>query len=1020
MSDAALTRPAKLFSPGFLPLTALQGLSAKLWSRFRLPLTAFCDLATCSEEGLITFGGDYASIIRIDGLRKLATLAEIEERARAICLSFGSSFEQPGHAAQFVYISDPQGAGETIARQIEQRRRLAKGLRANFDDIFAERLSIFPRYMRQERNWLVLWTRPGRLSRGERKAHEKARQKLAAALPPFGDAQNPVLHDPALATVHQAFVRNVAQIFANHDVQTEVLGSKAALQIIRQEIYPETIGSKWEPVTPSDPPPDTLPDEERPPNAESALWPSLREQIFMGDAQTDGFTAARLDTLLWLPLDVTRIGQVRPPILELISDRSARSQPWRFSTLIEGAPENLMLWKKTLAGGLRFGPNKSVYDAFEQVDSLRRRRFDKIVKARLSFATSAPDGEMELLRRRASSLGQAIGTWGGMSATTMCGDPLAGVLSSVPGLAIASTAPPTAAPLSQIMTMMPWARAGVPWVDGAALFRTSDGTMVAYDPSGRGRKAQLDLFIGRTRTGKSALMNLLLLSTITSEATMTTNGIQLPLIGKLDIGDSCSGFVDMVRSAIPPEDAHLAVHMSLRFIDEHAINIFDTEPCCRNPLAYHRKFLENFINLICAKPDGSAYDGMSQLLDDAIDAAYYEKSDLGPSTNPNRYEPREAPLIAEKLAKIGAQLPANPTWWDAADALGLAGDLHGAGLATRYAVPTMYDLINTLSRDTAIKMDFDNVRAAAGAEDIISTCRRYLSSFTKKYPTLCKPTQIDLGSARVIALDIDAIAPEGSTPETKRQNELMYLLGFNIISRQLFLTPEDARDTPEHIRDALSAKFKEISESFKRLECDEFQRTSGAPYVRAQFEEVARRGAKRRMSIGLASQRVEDFGDLLCNQSTGRFIVSVENSDEAKLCRERFELTEQGSAILMNLNGPRDDGSGAPFLMQVKVGDQVYEMFLLNLMGPVELWALSTTKVDSSLRRRVYEALGSTVARQRLARVFPHGSAEKEIDRRTSVRMKDDQSEEMVQSGIIDEIALEIINGVGLGAVIRE
>jgi len=1020
LSETALTPPPKLFARGFLPLVALQGLTAKIWSRFRLPLTAFCDLATCSEEGLISFGGDYASIIRIDGMRRLATRAEIEARAQEICLSFGSSFEQPGHAAQFVYISDPQGAEAAISQQIDERKRIAKGLRANFDDIFAERLSIFPRYMRQERIWLVLWTRPGRLSRGERKAHDKDKRKSVGTLPPMGDAQNPILHDPALAAIHHAFVRNVAQIFANHDVQTEVLSSRAALQVIRQEIYPDTIGSQWDPVIPSDPPPDILPDEERPQSAEASLWPSLREQIFMGDAQTDGFAATRLDTLLWLPLDVTRIGQVRPPITELIADRAARSQPWRFSTLIEGAPESLMLWKKTLAGMLRFGPNKSVYDAFEHVNALRGQRTDKIVKARMSFATSAPDGEMALLRKRSSSLGQAIGTWGGMSATTMCGDPLAGVLSSAPGLAIASTAPPTAAPLSQIMTMMPWARAGAPWGDGAALFRTSDGTIVAYDPSGRGRKAQLDLFIGRSRTGKSALMNLLLLSTITSEAAMTSDGIRLPLIGKLDIGDSCSGFVDMVRSALRPEERHLATHMSLRFIDEHAINIFDTEPCCRKPLDYHRTFLTNFINLVCAKPDGSAYDGMSQLLYDAIDAAYEAKSDSGPSTRPQRYEPREAPLIAEKLASIGAQLPANPTWWDAADALGQAGDLHGAGLATRYAVPTMHDLIDVLSSDTAIGIDYDKVRPAAGAEDIISICRRYLNSFTKQYPTLCKPTKIDLSAARIIALDIDSIAPEGSTPETQRQNELMYLLGFNIVSRQLFLTPEHADDAPEPIRDALRARFREISESFKRLECDEFQRTKGAPYVRAQFEEVARRGAKRRMSIGLASQRVEDFGDYLCNQSTGRFIVSVENGPEAQLCRKRFELTEQGTAILTSLNGPRDDGSGAPFLMQVKVGDQVYEMYLLNLMGPVELWALSTTKVDSSLRRRVYDALGSTVARQRLARVFPHGSAEKEIDRRTSVRMKDGQSEDMVQSGIIDEIALEIINGVGLGAVIRE
>jgi len=1022
LSDNA-TAPApapRLFSRGFLPLVVLQGLGAAIWSGFRLPLTAFCDLATCSEEGLITYGGDYASIIRIDGMRKLATRAEIEDRARDICTRLGSSFEQPGHAAQFVYISDPHGAKDTVAHWIEDRKRLARGLNANFDDIFAERLKILPQYMRQERIWLVLWTRPGRLSRGERRAHTKDKQKATGALPPFGDAQNPLLHDPALATIHHAFVRNVAQLFADRDVQTEVLDSKTALRIIRQEIYPETIGSDWDPITPADPPPDTLPDEDRPRNAEASLWPSLREQIFCGDAETDGFSAARLDTQLWLPLDVRSIGQVRPPIVELIANRGARSQPWRFSTLIEGAPSTLMLWKKTLAGMLRFGANKTVFNAFEQIDAMRERRTDAIVKTRMSFATSAPDGEMELLRRRASSLGQAIGTWGGMSATTLCGDPLAGTLSSVPGLAIASTAPPTAAPLSQIMTMMPWARAGMPSSEGAALFRTGDGTIVPYDPSGRDRKAQLDLFIGRSRTGKSALMNLLLLATITSEAIMTSDGYRVPLIGKLDIGDSCSGFVDMVQSALPADQAHLAVYISLRFIDEHAINIFDTEPCCRRPLDYHRMFLTNFLNLVCAKPDGSAYDGMSQLLHDAIDAAYALRGDIGPSTKPRSYQPREEPVVARKIAALEIELPANPTWWDAADALGRAGDLHGASLATRRAVPTMTDVIDVLSRSGSIIEDFRMVTPGTGSETIIETCRRYLTSFIKQYPTLCQPTRIDLGAARIVALDIDAIAPEGSTPEARRQNELMYLLGFNIVSRQLFLVPEHADQVPEHVREALREKFREISESFKRLECDEFQRTQGAPYVRAQFEDAARRGAKRNFTIGLASQRLLDFGDYLCNHSTGRFIVSTDGPEEAALCREKFALTDQGNALLQTLTGPRDDGSGSPFLLQIKIRDQIYEMYLVNLMGPVELWALSTTKIDSSLRRRVYDALGSTTARQRLARVFPHGSAEKEVGRRQAARMKSGLSAETVRSGVIDEIALEIINGVGLGAVIRD
>lgn len=89
-------------------------------------------------------------------------------------------------------------------------------------------------------------------------------------------------------------------------------------------------------------------------------------------------------------------------------------------------------------------------------------------------------------------------------------------------------------------------------------------------------------------------------------------------------------------------------------------------------------------------------------------------------------------------------------------------------------------------------------------------------------------------------------------------------------------------------------------------------------------------------------------------------------------------------------------------------------------LGPVELWALSTTPSDSALRNRLYARLGFSEALRRLSRVFPYGSAEKEIAQRKDDRLKRGENEEGASVGVLDELALELANGSGLGIILRD
>ena len=83
---------------------------------------------------------------------------------------------------------------------------------------------------------------------------------------------------------------------------------------------------------------------------------------------------------------------------------------------------------------------------------------------------------------------------------------------------------------------------------------------------------------------------------------------------------------------------------------------------------------------------------------------------------------------------------------------------------------------------------------------------------------------------------------------------------------------------------------------------------------------------------------------------------------------------------------------------------------MINTLGPVELWALSTSAEDVSIRNRLYARLGAGRARQILAATFPGGSARTEIKRRILMRSEKGgtESKSALASAVIEEIVEDL------------
>ena len=483
---------------------------------------------------------------------------------------------------------------------------------------------------------------------------------------------------------------------------------------------------------------------------------------------------------------------------------------------------------------------------------------------------------------------------------------------------------------------------------------------------------------------------------------------RLPLCAVIDIGPSSSGLISLVREALPPERRHEAGWFPLRMTAAHAINPCDTQLGCRAPLPAERAFLVNLLSLMVT-PAGApgAPDGMRELIGPALTGAYALRSDKQPGGEPHAYTARRDEEVDAAIAAAGLRLPERPLWWEVVDALFEAGAIEAAARAQRYAVPVLADLLASV-REPAVQGLVGDAAYGAGGESVTQAFIRILTALSGDWPVMFAPTAFDVGGARLAAIDLAEVAPQGSA-EADRQAGAFYLLARHALTRHWWIADDALAAIPEPYREWHADRLRDIRESPKRLCYDEFHRTAGAPAVRAQVERDVREARKLRVRLALASQRLEDFGGALAELANRYWILgSGGKAREADALSAMFSLSDTlAETIRYRLTGPGRDG--APALLIAAGAGGRFEQLVVNTPGPVELWALTTSPADVALRSRLYRMLAPAAARAALARAFPAGTArgriESEVARLDAPGSGRAASEEAVLDRLADEIA---------------
>lgn len=965
-------------------------------------IESFIRLETSDDEyTLVAKDSSLVSVLKIDGSRQMIGEEEYQNLIKAGTLKLGSRFERQGHAMQVFFVRDPDRVAAELEHKLKPIRQTAQNSELDVQDLLDERARHLAHYLSYEECYFVLWTRPSVMAKTEADRVRKEQQEKNKKWVRAARAQNPLTLIEPLRTRHNSYVSGARSALDELGIKGDILEVHEALRCIRNNLYPSRANENWKALLPGDPMPSNAPMSKA--DMSDLLWMPLSAQIAIGDARTINDQVVQIGDLLWTGMDMVLGPMDASPFSMLLNRLFEAKVPYRISFMIEGGGASSVALRSFAATmmGVTNKSNKQIKYAIEGVQNLARS--EAVVKFRVSLATWAKRDQMKLLLDRKSVLMQAVESWGYCQVSDATGDPLDCVMSSALGLHCGGTAPPAIAPLYEVMKLLPWQRPSSPFATGAVLFRTPDGKIWPYQTGTNMTTTWFDLIFAQPGAGKSVLMNALNLGTV-----LTPGLSKLPFIAIIDIGPSSSGLISLIKDALPANRAHEAAYYRLQMSHQFAVNPFDTQLGCRMPLMDERSYLIELLTLLCTPPGADKpYDGMQQLASLVIDEMYRWRDDKSANAEPRPYLPRVDGDIDEGLQKHNIHLPTDPYWWDIVDKFYDVGDYRLANLAQRYAVPVLGDSI-TASRRPQIQTLLEETTTGTSPETLIAAFERMITSAVREYPILASITQFEITDARVCALDLMDVAPQGDAT-ADRQTAIMYMLARYTLVRSWWMGLDSLRQMPEKYRPYHEARLQDIAETPKRISLDEFHRTSSSPSVRGQIVRDVREGRKRGVQIVLASQLLDDFSKDMVDLATGVWVLGTAVSDKAvDNVQERFGLSQTArNVIRFRLTGPK--ASGAPALLVLGTTEGRYEQHLINTLGPIELWALSTSSEDVAIRTRLYKKLGAGRARQLLAMTFPGGSARNEIKRRVLMRAEAGEAKGAATGAVIEDIVDELV-----------
>ncbi|MND11577.1 AAA-like domain protein [compost metagenome] len=965
----------------------------------------YCNLESVDESKdnnvLVTKNGSLCSFMEINGGYTMVGESKFKNNLEFIMANLSGALSKPGFKLQFVFTRDPESSGRAIAGSISSIKRTVHNLELDIEDMINERERVLSAKTCSERCYLVLTTMPTVLppsSAGNAKKERIEKVKdLKVGIKPGEFGQSPFYAITAIREIHDGMINTIVNALSGI-CELEILDAHSAVRALKMEINPKMTSDSWRPSLLGDKITGRLIKESKLIHDVSHIMnPDISFQLF-NQAPTiceNDSSMVQMGGTFIAPLLVDIPPQDVLPFKKLFESVPSNI-PWRISIEIETGDDKVMskiLNKHTFASFLAFssGKNKLIRDAASNLIELSN---GGEIMAAVSICLCTWGDNYGETKKRKEIFAQAAQNWGHMDVIEESGDAIEAWTNTLPGMSDKTIANVFPMPLYSALSMTPLFRPASPWKAGSILFRTMDNKIYPIQPGSSLQTSFSDLVFAPPGFGKSFYLSASNMGLITAPG----NKI-LPRIAIIDIGFSSASFVNLIREALPESKKHLAKSFKLEMTRDNAINPFDTPLGCRRPLAVDREFLVNFMSLVLT-PAGSreSIPRLAELTGSLVDAMFDYFSD---EQNPNIYEPYTDEKVDAALDAHSIFISTGASWWSVVDALFKAGLHTEAGLAQRHAVPTLNDATTVLTQNRSIRDIFGEAKFLG--EGLIGFINSMIVSATKEYSILSQPSAFDIGSARIVSMDLSSVAKGGSDQADKKTG-IMYMLARQVMCREFYRGESTLNEIPTLYRGYHAKKIEEDASAPKKICMDEFHRTKPCQPVRTQTVTDIREGRKFNVQIALLSQMVDDFDASMIDLATNIFILSNGGSEDAmKKIIDIFNPSPDAiTALKHQVTGPSKEGSSMLYRGSLK-GKSNAEMIIRLTLGPVEVWAYSTTHEDVMLRNKITKKIGLNNALRILANEFPGGSAKSYIESRNFDSNKDDDD------SIYDVIVAELI-----------
>lgn len=1018
----------------------------------------YCDIETIDDNTTIVFKNrSMMTLIRYDGL--LSTIDEdvFHDMVESMAAEIRGLMRSNGYKIGCVFRKDLDA--QSSLRDVEAiQKQVTAGINLNFDDLIEENIDIYRDSVYDEEVYFALITQPSALDKIEIDTGIEQRAALnTPALPTSQDIMAPL---EALRAKHTSFVEKFMSTLSNEEyfVQAEVVNVLTGLAFIRHQVLPDLSSMSWLPSValgsdvadkmgiPNYYTPICWPTNDDPDDLSYLFPPALPKQIMSKSIHVLGTnegvpphtvaTGGRLFSSV-----VMNIPPSQPVVFNALFNAfnqsssvdnrgNYRTMPWSIAYMISGdgmASTTLKMLLKDILATVPPSTNDNMRAAYNQLNYLRREE-EAIVGLQISamtWAEDTPQGRRKLSNRK-TRLSHIMESWGNMNVIDNLGDPILAFQSNILGLSDKHFGPKGAAPLPRALELLPLTRPASPFKKGTVLFKTLDGKLMLHEKFSGEMATWVSCMVGTPGSGKSVYMNNML-----TETCMMPGIERLPFITIIDKGISSTGFINLIRDALPNNQKHLAVSKKLRKTEPYSINFLDIKVGLRYPLEFEKNQMVAFLTALLTPAETTdPYTGTQAFVSFLIDQVFRLVQENAADGDPKMYAYGynaeldryidKYEIIDFKTTTIRRPDGSLDTEVDRDDykqisAFELTRQLHVKGeeypassdgrielwrardLAHRIAMPVLPDIVKVLRSQTTKNIYTNKISTG---ETMVDFALRTIKEVTSIYPCFSNTTRFDVDSARIVALDLQEVLDKNNRWQSSLFLQVARMVGVKKIS----LSEEDllGEQIPPMFQSYYAQQLRNLESDRKVLAIDEMHNAKGDKSLMKLLETDAREGRKWGLELMFASQNLTDFdfgeGEdrvKLLAYVTQLCVCSSPRAGDLKSFKDYFT---QAPAVEREMKRIGLTKEGLTYLSYIKAKNNDFCSLITSTVGPKRLWSLTTDQDDRLIRNMMMKIAGNRqLAIAALAYYFPGGARSRIQEIRSTIDISGSLSKEEIE-----------------------